>query len=127
MSESPSGPAIDPSDDIDPTAPPTGTGCVECDGAEPPGWWVHLRRCAACGHVGCCNSSPGQHATEHARSTGHRFVQSFEPGEDWFWDYREQTTATGPELAAPRERPHDQPSPGPAGRVPADWVEHVHR
>ena len=35
---------------IDPTVPPSGTGCVECDAAG--GWWVHLRRCAQCGHVG---------------------------------------------------------------------------
>ena len=64
--------------------PPSGTGCVECDGAQ--GWWVHLRRCVECGHVGCCDSSPGQHATGHATSTGHPLVQSFEPGEDWFYD-----------------------------------------
>ena len=31
--------------DIDPTVPPSGTGCVECDAAG--GWWFHLRRCAA--------------------------------------------------------------------------------
>src|SRR5215218_91047 len=67
--------------------PPSGSGCVDCDAAEPAGWWVHLRRCAACGHVGCCDSSPEQHATRHFAETGHPVVQSFEPGEDWFWDY----------------------------------------
>jgi hypothetical protein len=35
---------------IDPSVPPSGTGCVECD--EAGGWWVHLRRCAQCGHIG---------------------------------------------------------------------------
>jgi hypothetical protein len=107
---------------IDPSVPPSGPGCRDCDAADPPGWWVHLRRCAACGHVGCCDSSPGQHATAHARSSGHPLVQSFEPGEDWWWDYRAGEMTTGPELAPPRERPLDQPSPGPAGRVPDDWM-----
>ncbi len=66
---------------IDPAAAPSGTGCADCDASG--GWWFHLRRCASCGHVGCCDSSPGQHATGHYRSTGHPLVQSFEPGEDW--------------------------------------------
>ncbi|MEZ3160614.1 UBP-type zinc finger domain-containing protein [Microbacterium sp. BWT-B31] len=105
--------------DIDVTAAPSGTGCAECDAVE--GWWWHLRRCAACGHVGCCDSSLGQHATAHARGTGHRYVQSFEPGEQWWWDYEAQVEASGPALAPPTSRPDTQPSPGPAGRVPADW------
>lgn len=41
--------------------PPRGPGCAECLGA-PPGWWLHLRRCAACGLVGCRDNSPSQHA-----------------------------------------------------------------
>ena len=53
-------------------------------------------------------------------------VQSFEPGEDWFWDYERGEGLTGPELAAPTHRPLDQPVPGPAGRVPADWQQHIH-
>lgn len=32
------------------------------------------------GHVGCCDSSPGQHATAHYRGTGHSVVQSYECG-----------------------------------------------
>lgn len=67
---------------IDPDVPPSGTGCAEC--LDSAGWWVHLRRCAACGHVGCCDSSPGQHATAHFQATGHTLMQSFEPGEEWF-------------------------------------------
>ncbi len=111
---------------IDPTAPPSGTGCAECDAAG--GWWFHLRRCASCGHVGCCDSSPGQHATGHYRDTGHPVVQSFEPGEDWFWDYAAgEVRKSGPELAEPRSHPDDQPSPGPAGRVPADWARTLRR
>ncbi|WP_077799162.1 UBP-type zinc finger domain-containing protein [Streptomyces sp. JHA26] len=111
---------------IDPTAAPSGTGCVECDTTG--GWWFHLRRCAACGHVGCCDSSPGQHATGHYRATGHPVVQSFEPGEDWFWDYAtDEVRPSGPDLAPPRSHPGDQPSPGPAGRVPEDWADTLRR
>ncbi len=71
--------------EIDVSIPPSGTGCAECDAQG--GWWVHLRRCAHCGHIGCCDSSPGRHATQHARRADHPVVQSFEPGEDWYWCY----------------------------------------
>ena len=70
---------------IDPTVPPSGEGCAECTATE--GWWFHLRRCATCGHIGCCDSSPAQHATAHWRATGHPVMQSFEPGEDWGWHF----------------------------------------
>ena len=109
---------------IDQTVPPTGSGCVECDHAG--GWWVHLRRCAQCGHIGCCDSSPAQHASAHYRETGHAVIQSFEPGEDWFWDFSADAGFLGPELAPPRSHPEEQPTPGPAGRVPADWQDHIH-
>ncbi|MFD6953290.1 hypothetical protein A6A08_24915 [Nocardiopsis sp. TSRI0078] len=113
------------SDEIDTTVPPSGPGCQECLAGD--GWWVHLRRCAACGHVGCCDSSPGQHATRHYRDTGHPVIRSFEPGEDWFFDFRSQKASRGPDLAPPASRPPDQPVPGPADRVPPDWRERVHR
>ncbi len=109
---------------IDESVPPSGTGCTECD--DTGGWWVHLRRCALCGHVGCCDSSPGQHATAHFRTSGHPVMQSFEPGEDWCWDFERQQVVTGPALAPPTSHPDDQPAPGPAGRVPEDWRERVH-
>jgi hypothetical protein len=109
---------------IDPSAVPSGTGCAECDAAS--GWWLHLRRCASCGHIGCCDSSPAQHASAHAAATGHPVIQSFEPGEDWFWDYeKESYVEDGPALAAPHSHPEDQPVPGPADRVPADWRSHL--
>jgi hypothetical protein len=110
---------------IDVSAAPSGTGCAECE--ESAGWWLHLRRCAQCGHIGCCDSSPGRHASHHAADTGHPYVRSFEPGEDWFWDYQRQEYVDGPRLADPQSRPEDQPTPGPAGRVPADWQERLHR
>jgi hypothetical protein len=111
-------------DGIDPGVAPGGTGCQECD--EVGGWWVHLRRCAACGHIGCCDSSPSQHASAHAAGSGHPVIRSFEPGEAWFWDYRTQQSFEGPELAPPQHHPEQQPAPGPAGRVPADWRDRIH-
>ena len=111
-------------DGIDLAAAPSGTGCVECDAAG--GWWVHLRRCAQCGHIGCCDSSPSQHASKHATESGHRLVQSFEPGESWFWDYESNDYYDGPQLPDPQHRPLDQSVPGPADRVPPDWRSKVH-
>lgn len=104
---------------IDVTVPPSGSGCVEC--LVTGGWWFHLRRCATCGHVGCCDSSPSGHARRHAGEVGHPIAQSYEPGEDWFWDFATERDLDGPTLAPPRHHPLDQPVPGPAGRVPPDW------
>ncbi|MEU9920297.1 UBP-type zinc finger domain-containing protein [Streptomyces griseoluteus] len=105
---------------IDPSVPPSGTGCEECEKTD--GWWLHLRRCARCGHIGCCDNSLGKHATAHYGATGHPVLRSFEPGEEWFWDYaREELYESGPALAPPESHPVDQPVPGPAGRVPPDW------
>lgn len=78
---------------------PSGTGCVECLAAG--GRWVHLRRCAECGHVGCCDSSPGTHATKHFHSEGHPVVQSFEPGEDWYWCYADEVAFEIPGSPSP--------------------------
>jgi hypothetical protein len=111
-------------DDIDTTAQPTGTGCVECIAAE--GWWLHLRRCARCGHIGCCDTSPRQHASAHAALDGHSIARSFEPDEDWFWDYTAQRYIGGPRLPDPQSRPLTQPVPGPLGRVPPDWRRQLH-
>ena len=108
-------------DFIDPEVPPSGTGCVECLASG--GWWLHLRRCAQCGHVGCCDDSLSKHATAHANSSGHPIIRSFEPGEDWFWDYRTNSYLRGPALAPPLHHPLDQPVPGPAGRVPSNWQD----
>lgn len=52
-------------------------------------------------------------------------LQSFEPGEDWFFDYRSGEFLEGPVLAEPDSHPVDQPVPGPAGAVPPDWVSHL--
>ena len=60
-------------------------GCEEC--LQMGSRWVHLRLCLACGHVGCCDSSPNKHATAHFRTTGHPAVASLEPGEEWAFCY----------------------------------------
>jgi hypothetical protein len=112
-------------DCINPSRKPSGAGCAECMAAG--GWWFHLRRCAECGHVGCCDSSPSQHASKHAAASGHSIITSFEPGERWFYDYRTDETFDGPELAPPQSHPVDQPAPGPAGQVPPDWQTRLRR
>jgi uncharacterized UBP type Zn finger protein len=64
--------------------PQTADGCQDCL-AEGLTDWVHLRLCLECGKVGCCDSSPGRHATGHFRSSGHPVIRSAEPGESWRW------------------------------------------
>ncbi|HEY6271227.1 MAG TPA: UBP-type zinc finger domain-containing protein [Terriglobales bacterium] len=64
---------------------PSGKGCKEC--LETGQRWVALRMCLNCGHVGCCDSSPGRHADQHFHDTSHAVMQSFEPGQDWRWCY----------------------------------------
>ncbi|CAN5437030.1 UBP-type zinc finger domain-containing protein [soil metagenome] len=108
---------------IDPSAPPSGTGCAECEASA--GWWFHLRRCAQCGHIGCCDTSPSQHASRHAVESGHSIIRSFEPGEDWFWSFETDSYYDGPPLADPQAHPAEQSVPGPQERVPADWQSHL--
>ena len=109
---------------VNPASKPSGSGCVECLATG--GWWLHLRRCAECGHIGCCDSSPSQHASRHAGHSGHSVVASFEPGEDWFYDYGQETMVAGAELPPPHAHPVDQPVPGPEGRVPRNWRSLLH-
>ena len=65
--------------------PNTPEGCEDCirEGLV----WVNLRMCLACGNVGCCDSSIGNHATKHFQKTEHPVMRSFEPGEAWRWCY----------------------------------------
>jgi uncharacterized UBP type Zn finger protein len=60
-------------------------GCEEC--LKTGGTWVHLRMCQQCGHIGCCDNSPGKHATGHYESTKHPIIKSAQPGENWSWCY----------------------------------------
>ena len=108
---------------VRPVKPKT-KGCEEC--LKMGDTWVHLRLCLSCGHVGCCDSSPSQHARHHAAASGHPIVRSYEPGEDWFYDYTTDQVLDGPDLAPPHHHPLDQPVPGPKGRVPRDWQRRLH-
>ena len=60
-------------------------GCEECLATG--GRWVHLRMCQTCGRIGCCDNSPGRHATAHFEETGHPIIRSVEPREHWSWCY----------------------------------------
>lgn len=64
---------------------PSANGCEECLAAGDR--WVEARMCLVCGHVGCCDSSKGQHATKHFQETGHPIMKSIEPGAGWSWCY----------------------------------------
>ncbi len=64
---------------------PSAQGCEDC--LRTGGRWVHLRMCQSCGHVGCCDNSPGRHATGHWHTSQHPLIRSFEPGEEWYWCY----------------------------------------
>ncbi len=68
-----------------PRVPTSAEGCPRClaEGLT----WVHLRACATCGNVGCCDSSVGKHAGAHFSETHHPVMRSIEPGEAWRWCY----------------------------------------
>ncbi len=59
--------------------------CEECvkTGDE----WVHLRTCQSCGTTLCCDSSPNQHASKHAKRAHHPVIASAQPGERWLYCY----------------------------------------
>ena len=83
--------------------PGTPAGCAECLAMH--GRWVHLRMCLECGHVGCCDNSPGKHATGHFHETQHAIMRSFERGEDWGWCYVDELFM--------------EPAPTPMGGAPS--------
>jgi uncharacterized UBP type Zn finger protein len=86
-------------DDVQPVPPRTPDGCEEClkTGME----WLHLRLCLTCGHVGCCDSSPGRHASKHFRHTNHPVIVSFEPSERWAWCFIDKEDLPVPPAAEP--------------------------
>jgi hypothetical protein len=55
--------------------------------------WVHLRTCQQCGTTRCCDSSANQHASKHARTSGHPVVASAEVGERWLYCYPDEAFA----------------------------------
>ncbi|MEU1528734.1 UBP-type zinc finger domain-containing protein [Streptomyces fagopyri] len=80
--------------------PDTPTGCAECTARGQD--WVHLRQCLTCGHIGCCDSSRGRHATAHYERTGHPIARSAEVDETWAWCYPDEVF-----LDRRRRRPSD--------------------
>ena len=81
-------------------------GCEDClrDG----GRWLHLRICLTCGHVGCCDSSPGRHASRHADAASHPLIRSLEPGEEWSYCFIDDAGMLIPEVRGATRIP---PSP----------------
>jgi uncharacterized UBP type Zn finger protein len=63
--------------------------------------WVALRKCLTCGHVGCCDSSPGKHARAHFRATGHPLIEPLGGGENWTWCYIDDEYVERTEPARP--------------------------
>lgn len=67
--------------------------CEEC--VKVSGRWVHLRTCQTCGITLCCDDSPSTHMTKHNHITGHPVIISAEPGEQWFWCYKDKLFIEG--------------------------------
>jgi hypothetical protein len=65
--------------------------CEEC--AKIGAQWLHLRTCQECNATLCCDSSPNQHASKHAHSSGHPVIASAEPGERWLYCYPDDAFA----------------------------------
>jgi uncharacterized UBP type Zn finger protein len=63
---------------------PRTAGCEECE--KEGTYWVALRLCLTCGHVGCCDSSVGRHATKHYKEINHPVMVAL-PNKPWKWCY----------------------------------------
>lgn len=87
------------------TVTPRAAGCEEC--LRTGSWWVRLRLCRTCGHVGCCDDSPNRPATKHFHATGHPIIEGYDPPEGWGWRHIDETMV---------ELPDRTPHPGPIPR-----------
>jgi len=67
---------------------PSALGCEEC--LKRGGTWFHLRVCRTCGQVGCCDQSPGRHATKHFHATKHPIIEGYDPPEGWGWCFLDE-------------------------------------
>jgi CPA1 family monovalent cation:H+ antiporter len=61
--------------------------------------WVNLLVCMVCGTVGCCDSSPGQHAYRHYEQTGHPLARTLKSGEAWGWCFVDEVFLEQPDLS----------------------------
>ena len=68
--------------------PKTPGACEECSAEG--SMWVSLRECRSCGHVGCCDSSTGKHASKHFHETQHPVMRAVPPAA-WTWCYVHET------------------------------------
>ncbi len=84
---------------------PSALGCEEC--LKTGDRWVHLRICRTCGHVGCCDQSPNQHATKHFHVTRHPIIEGYDPPEGWGWCYVDEVMFD----LSDRMTPHNGPIP----------------
>lgn len=80
-------------DEVQPAPMPHGARCDACveAGVDP----VQLRWCLVCGHVGCCDDTPGSHARQHHVETGHPTIGSLERDADWAYCYLHDVSAPG--------------------------------
>jgi hypothetical protein len=75
---------------INPASKPSGDGCVECRRHRKVGGFTSAGVRSV--GIGCCDSSPSQHASKRAAATGHPIVASWfsinralsEPTSSWF-------------------------------------------
>lgn len=86
------------------TVVPGSQGCQEC--LKIGSWWVHLRLCRTCGHVGCCDQSPNRHARRHFVVTDHPIIEGYDPPEGWGWCYPDERP-----IALPDQTPQRGPIP----------------
>ena len=72
---------------------PGGEGCEEClrNGSR----WLELRVCLSCGHLGCCDSSPNQHARRHSEASGHPIMTPWADDEPWAFCYIDNVMLPG--------------------------------
>jgi Zn-finger in ubiquitin-hydrolases and other protein len=84
---------------------PSALGCEEC--LKLGMRWLHLRVCRTCGHVGCCDQSPGRHATAHFDQTRHPIIEGYDPPEGWGWCYIDEMFLD----LSDRPTPHNGPIP----------------
>ena len=78
-------------DEITDVKQPEQRVCEEC--VKTGDRWVHLRTCQQCGGTRCCDSSPNQHASKHARASGHPVIASAQRGERWLYCYPDDAFA----------------------------------
>lgn len=64
--------------------------CTPCD--EKGVAWAELRLCLDCGHIGCCDDSPGAHARGHHLETGHLTIATAQWGDTWAYCFADDST-----------------------------------